>query len=166
MPDDRLYWRVRSTPFAGNAFAGLGSAIFGGRWNPPGSAVVYCAGSLALAMLQTRLHLAATPPVEEFVAFGFRVSPADIEPIDPRTLPPGWNSLEEFHPATVARGLNWLTRRETVALAVPSSLLPFPGLKEADNNLLLNPAHPGMTNVTFEHEIRFSFDPRLFAGGQ
>ena len=50
---------------------GAGAAAFGGRWNPIGVAVVYAAGSLALAMLERlvqRRNLGATLLVEAAVA--------------------------------------------------------------------------------------------------
>ena len=38
-----------------------GARLYGGRWNNPGLAVVYTASSLALAILETRVHLRRIP---------------------------------------------------------------------------------------------------------
>ena len=37
---------------------GMGAAYNAGRWNPVGVKMVYCADSLALAILELRVHLA------------------------------------------------------------------------------------------------------------
>ena len=40
---------------------GEGARIYGGRWNHPGHPLVYAAESRSLAILETRVHLTATP---------------------------------------------------------------------------------------------------------
>ena len=45
------------------ALSGTGSHKFGGRWNSPGIAVNYTAGTAALAILETRVHL-RRPPID------------------------------------------------------------------------------------------------------
>ena len=54
----RVY-RVCSPAYAG--LDGEGARLYGGRWNSPGLAVVYTASSLALAILETRVHLRRVP---------------------------------------------------------------------------------------------------------
>src|SRR5690606_24967627 len=52
-------WRIASdTPtYTADDMQGEGARITGGRWNKPGSAVVYSAGSIALACLESVVHL-------------------------------------------------------------------------------------------------------------
>ena len=54
-----LVYRVCSAKYAN--LDGEGARRYGGRWNSPGVAVVYTASSLALAVLETRVHLRRMP---------------------------------------------------------------------------------------------------------
>ena len=50
-------WRISKANYATQACTGLGAKLVGGRWNFVGEAVVYASGSLALAALETYVHL-------------------------------------------------------------------------------------------------------------
>lgn len=50
-------WRIVKARSAPTAFDGEGAGLDGGRWNSPGSAVVYTGGSAALAALEVLVHL-------------------------------------------------------------------------------------------------------------
>jgi RES domain-containing protein len=50
-------WRLCRRQYAVTAFSGIGAKLWGGRWNAPGYPVVYTADSLALAALETFVHL-------------------------------------------------------------------------------------------------------------
>jgi RES domain-containing protein len=55
----RAAWRIVKPRHTATAFTGEGSRRFGGRWNSKGTAVVYTAGSAALAALEVLVHLDA-----------------------------------------------------------------------------------------------------------
>ena len=44
-----VVWRITARKFADTAFNGVGASLFGGRWNPKGTPLVYCTGSASLA---------------------------------------------------------------------------------------------------------------------
>ena len=46
-------YRLVRAERASEALSGEGARLYGGRWNPPGAAVVYAAESRALAVLET-----------------------------------------------------------------------------------------------------------------
>ncbi len=50
-------WRITKRKHARNAFTGEGAREFGGRWNNPGTAIVYTAQSQSLAALEMLVHL-------------------------------------------------------------------------------------------------------------
>ena len=71
------------------------------------------------------------------------------------THPADWRSDES---ATQAIGMRWLRSKSSLGLWVPSFVEP------AENNLLLNPAHPDYPRIELVVEKNpFVFDPRLFA---
>ena len=55
----RVVWRIATdTPtFTADDLAGTGAKLTGGRWNRPGTALLYCAENIALASLETFVHL-------------------------------------------------------------------------------------------------------------
>ncbi|HYF08926.1 MAG TPA: RES domain-containing protein [Acetobacteraceae bacterium] len=130
---------------------GAGAAIAGGRWNPPGVAVIYAAGSLSLAMLERLVQRGAlrdTLLVEAEV-------PDDIAFEDLMANPPrGWDSLGS--PEAAAAGGAWAAAGRTALLRVPSVLVP----REA--NWVVNPRHPDAARITVSAPRRLDWDPRLF----
>ena len=50
----RIVWRIATARRARTAFSGDGARLYGGRWNPKGMPLVYCAESRALAMLENK----------------------------------------------------------------------------------------------------------------
>ena len=55
---EKVYaWRLAKAKYRESAFDGVGSALGGGRWNSVGTPVVYCATTLALAVLEVRVHI-------------------------------------------------------------------------------------------------------------
>lgn len=71
------------------------------------------------------------------------------------THPADWRSDES---ATQTIGMRWLSSKSSLGLWVPSFIEP------AENNLLLNPAHPDYPRIELVIEKNpFVFDPRLFA---
>jgi RES domain len=51
-----IVWRL-TRPEHAPGLDGEGARLFGGRWNSPGIPAVYCASSLALAVLETYVRL-------------------------------------------------------------------------------------------------------------
>jgi RES domain-containing protein len=69
-------------------------------------------------------------------------------------LPARWRSYpapEEL----AALGTEWVARATSVALRVPSAIVP------TEHNYLLNPAHPDFPRLRIRSARRFTFDPRL-----
>ena len=144
----RLY-RLGTAQFP--VWDGSGAAQHGGRWNPAGAAVIYAAGSLALAMLERlvqRRNLAGTVVVEAQV-------PDDILWTDMLDTPPvGWRALGS--PEAVAAGAAWLREGRTALLRVPSALVP------REPNWMVNVGHPDAARIGTTMPEPLEWDPRLF----
>ena len=77
-----------------------------------------------------------------------------VETLDPARLPTAWNSWSA--PPEVQRvGDDWALRNETLALEVPSAVVP------GGSTLLINPAHADFGRLEVERAQPFQFDPRL-----
>jgi RES domain-containing protein len=150
-----MVFRMVKPAFAARALAGDGARLYGGRWNAPGVACAYAAGSRALAVLELLVH--ASPEILRvgFLLLEIEVPDALIETgLRP---PPGWDG----YPAGAAsqdHGDRWLRRSAASAkavLAVPSVIIP------EESNYLLNPRHPAFSNIRIRRRRPFRFDSRL-----
>ena len=150
-------WRIVEARRAEQAFDGEGARLFGGRWNHVGTAVVYTASARSLAMLELLAH--ANP---QYLAKPFMVIPVDfdedqVELVGGYTLPDGWNA----HPArnvTKDMGSRWAASKRSLALAVPSALVP------QERNYLLNPRHPEFADVAIGAAEHLHIDERFRIG--
>lgn len=146
-------WRIVKEKHAASAFDGEGAWRFGGRWNSPGTRVVYTSATLSLAALEILVHL--TPPVMfKFVAIPLEFDDALVEAVTPASLPADW-TLEPPPPSTQKVGDLWVKEGRSAVLALPSAIIP------GELNYVLNPAHARFRRVTIGKAVPFSFDPRL-----
>lgn len=149
-------WRLSDARWADAVLSGEGASRFGGRWNPPGTAAVYCAEALSLAALELFVRLARGAAGRELRAFRIRLpDESDRTEVGADALPPGWRDLRTFD-ACRALGRAWMDEGRTLALAVPSVLIP------EERNVVLNPRHPDFARVAIAGSRPFSFDPRMW----
>ncbi len=144
-------WRLVHERWADDALSGEGARRYPGRWNRAGEPVVYLADSLALAILETRVHLEAVAIQQPYVALEYEL-PEGIEgPVD--ELPDGWRRDVE---RTRELGSRWLKRGSSAVLRVPSAVVPV------ESVYLLNPRHPNANDVELIRRLEFVWDERLF----
>jgi len=150
-----IAWRLASVHLKHSAFDGEGARLYGGRWNTPGHAAVYLASSRSLAALELLVHLPSA--ARSFPLCRFEVDIPDgslLRLEDYSVLQSSWLGAS-IHPATQQLGDAWLKDRTTLALAVPSAIIP------EEMNYLLNPGHPDFGQLKILPPQAFSFDPRL-----
>jgi RES domain-containing protein len=149
-----LAWRIAKRAHARAAFSGEGARIAGGRWNLPGDAMVYASSTLALAAMETFLHLGEEGLGIAFVYF--RIEIPDSVPLTRCDRPPrGWRA-EPPAEASMRYGSAWLREGATAVLDVPSAIV------EVERNLLLNPRHPHFAKLLIGRPKPFAFDPRMW----
>ena len=145
-------WRLVKAKYAATAFRGDGAALRGGRWNSPGTRVVYAAENASLAALETVVHLGDHPVVRDYLLFGIELDDAFIQDAD--DLPRDW-AADPAPPAAAAIGDRWVDEDASVALRVPSAIV------DVDHNVLLNPTHADFAAVEIAAPRPFRLDPRL-----
>jgi len=62
-------WSIIKSRFAGHAFDGESSRLYGSRWTSPGNPVAFVAETLSLAVLEVLVHLQSTVPLAAYVVF-------------------------------------------------------------------------------------------------
>jgi RES domain-containing protein len=146
-------WRI--TRRAYQALDGEGARLNGGRWNSEGVPVVYTSHALSLAALEYLVHVDINEAPSDLVALEIDVpDDIDVSEVRIRDLPPDWNRVEE-HPACIAAGDDWAAAARTLALRVPSAVIPH------ESNVLLNPRHPDAGRIRGLAVHDFVLDPRL-----
>ena len=149
-------WRITSARYAEQAFDGEGARLYGGRWNHPGTPVVYTSHTLALCALEYFVNLEPELAPKDLVAIRADI-PADVRvaTLEVPDLPPDWrvypapDSLKDL-------GTAWVRSSETTVLAIPSAVIP------PERNYLINPAHPDFGRIRLHAAEPFAFDPRLW----
>lgn len=146
-------WRLARR--AHQALDGEGARLAGGRWNSPGVALVYTSATVSLAALEYLVHVDLEDVPGDLIAMCVELPDgAPIEEVAIGDLPKDWNRQPQ-HPACVEIGDEWAARAETLALRVPSAIVP------EEFNYLINPAHPEAATVRVIASREFSFDARL-----
>jgi RES domain-containing protein len=153
-----VVWRLAPPRFA-HLLDGEGSYEGGGRWNSPGGRAIYTSSHLSLCVLEVYAHFPAQerdrlPDLE-----ALRISVPDDASrteISAQRFEKLMHSPDPMA-ACQAVGDEWLSRGSDLIMQAPSVVVP-------EENIMLNPAHPRMQEVTIVTSRRFRFDPRLGGG--
>ena len=147
-------YRISKLRHADTAFTGDGAREYGGRWNLPGVPMVYAAETRALAALEALAHFGGAERRIAFVTFEIEIPDALTKRLSADSLPRDWKQSVPSN-ATMELGSNWQRAGTSVALLVPSVLIP------REWCVLLNPEHPDTRRVIVKYPEPFEFDPRL-----
>jgi RES domain-containing protein len=150
-------YRIAKASFSMD-LTGLGARLNGGRWNRKGTGIIYTSESRALASLEFLVHmpLSLLPPDLMIISINIP-SGLSIEHVSLTDLPTNWRSNPA--PATLAEfGSTWAKSKRSLLLRVPSVII------NAEFNILINPNHPEMREITKNKIEVYSIDSRLFGG--
>jgi len=131
-----------------------GARRHGGRWNSKGVAVLYCATSESLAMLELRVHSPHPYPRTRW-NFVIEVPDDALTSIAAEELPRGWDNLPPG-PQSKRVGDAWIAANSGLGLLVPSVVA------SEEKNLVLNPSHPRFQEVRVLSKRRVLLDKRLY----
>lgn len=147
-------WRITKQKHAKTAFTGEGARLYGGRWNSPGTIIIYTAESQSLAALEMLVHMDAPELLAQYVLFEVGIDDSCITDLNILELPKTWKA--DPPPAKLwAIGDQWVAARTSAVLRVPSALVP------EEHNFLLNPNHQDFSKLQIGKPSSFRFDPRL-----
>lgn len=133
--------------------SGYGASLRGGRWNDVGTYALYTGSSVALSAWEVRVYLDNTfLPRDDFYSVAF-VSIPDNSIQEVTFLDGDWKSNGQL---TRKIGQEWIQEGNYLCLKVPSAIIPF------EFNIIINPAHPLIDQVSVDKVENFIFDPRTF----
>jgi len=152
-----VLWRIAAvTPaYSADDLSGKGAETTGGRWNLRGTPVVYTSANIALASLETLVHLGATAlPLNRYLV---RIDvPDDVYAartvLDP--APAGWDA-DPYGVPSVRAGDAWCRGGTAALLEVPSVLVP------EECNVLINPRHADAARIVATMVRKWLVDPRV-----
>jgi RES domain-containing protein len=147
-------WRITKHKHVRSAFTGEGARLFGGRSNSPGTPIIYIAQSQSLAVLEVLVHLDSAAILEKYVLLRVDFEQSMVRDLNRSALPSSWRA-DPPPVETQAIGDEWAAAGTSVALRVPSTLVP------GESNFLLNPQHPDFKKLKIFKPQSFRFDPRL-----
>ncbi len=147
-------WRIVKAKHAPNAFDGEGARLSGGRWNSPGTRMIYTSSTAALAILEMLVHLNRALTLPSYVLIRCEFDDALVSNIDRSLLPATWRSYPA-PPQLQAIGDQWVKNGSSAVLRVPSAVI------ERESNYLLNPEHQTFARVKIFDPEPLALDLRL-----
>jgi RES domain-containing protein len=149
-----VVWRIAQRRHALDR-TGAGARASGGRWNRPGTAVVYTGRTVGIAALERLVHVAGVVP-PDLVLVRIELPPdCSVEEPALADLPADWHAVP-IRPASMDFGTRWARERRSLVLHVPSAVVPEEG------NAVLNPHHPEFAAVRMSIRRAFDYDPRMY----
>lgn len=147
-------WRIIPARHRVVALLGHGARRVGGRWNPPGLSIGYCSESAELAVLELIMHTGPNFVPEKRLLLQFELPRRAVSTL--RKLPSKWDS-PELSPHVQKVGADWLSSGKSLALRVPSAVLPL------RSNVLVSPNHPRFREIREISAEPFTWSARLQA---
>ena len=140
----------------GKTLSGKGAAISGGRWNTPGTEMIYSAGNRSLAMAEVAVHFSIATLPAGYMMMTIQVPDAiSVSDIDSKPLPIDWNQFPPLR-AMQLIGDRFIQEGKSCLLKVPSAVT------NGDFNYLLNPMHADFKKIKIIGYDLFPFNNRLF----
>nr|WP_246549636.1 RES family NAD+ phosphorylase [Ancylobacter oerskovii] len=146
-------YRIGNPNGAYPIFDATGSTLAPGRWNTPGSPLIYTSQHYSTALLEKLMHGSGRlPPNQHYVELTLPRG-LSYEIFSPPALP-GWDNM----PATASKafGERWCLERRSAILLVPSVVARL------DSNILVNPGHSEFRMVEVSLHQPVFWDRRLF----
>lgn len=144
-----IVFRCTSAKWAKD-ITGLGSFLYGGRWNYPGTYMLYAAENNVLAALEVALRIPLEDISKDYLMVPLEL-PTEATIAEP-VLPKQWYLNQD---ATKTIGNNFIAKGSELLMRVPSALI-------SDSfNYLINPGHEEIKKVKVLEPRPILFDKRL-----
>jgi RES domain-containing protein len=143
-----------SHPKYADDISGNGARLKGGRWNLPGTPVVYTSGSISLGLLEVLANANTLEQLQVIQLIEIDIPDnAVIHEIAVGKLKKDWWKDFEY---TQWMGTTIIKSNAPLIIQCPSVVV------DQENNFLLNPAHESFKKIKLKARSNFRFDERLF----
>ncbi len=148
-------YRIFKSKHAAAWSDGEGAFRYGGRWNSPGTRLLYASSSLSLATLEIFVSLNSEQLLSAYSFATLDLSDDLVLAVERfRKLPKNWD-VSPPTAGTQTIGDEWAASMASVTLKVPSAVVP------GESNYIFNVEHKMFTKVKLGKVHKFTFDRRL-----
>ncbi len=150
-----IVYRIIREKFRHDALSSVGSRLYGGRWNPKGTAVLYTTSTPELGLVETLAH-APDVRYEDLPRYWLSQIeiPDSLRSYTVEDMPEYWQ--DKTYDRTQQWLHDWLENPDVLAVGVPSVIVPF------SQNIMIHPAHPRFTEVRLLSQQPLLIDERLW----
>ena len=134
--------------------SGNGAKRTGGRWNPKGTPILYCASTSSLAILEKLVSIDMDLLPEDLCIAALEIPKSKILIIPEEELPKNWNHYPSPD-ALKSIGKSWIELGNFCTLQIPSAV------NSMESNYLINVNHPLMEKIKIKEVTPFRIDNRL-----
>ncbi|MCX8019083.1 MAG: RES domain-containing protein [Chitinophagaceae bacterium] len=136
--------------------SGKGAALKGGRWNSPGTELIYTAANRSLAMAEVAVHLSLATIPDDYVMMELDIpNGVSARKLKRKELPSNWNVFP-YPNSTQKIGDAFVLQNKCCILIVPFAVT------RGDYNILINPRHKDFKHIKVTDMYKFPFDRRIF----
>lgn len=148
-------YRLIRERFSNEPLSTEGSRLYGGRWNPKGKAVLYTTSSPELGLVEILAHAPSVryEDLPTYLLFVLEI-PESIKTYQRDTMPSFWQ--EPTYERTQHWLQSWLDKPDTLAVALPSVIVPF------SSNILIHPSHALFSQIKIITREVIPIDRRLW----
>ena len=134
--------------------SGNGAKRTGGRWNPKGIPILYCASTSSLAILEKLVSIDMDLLPEDLCIAALEIPKSKILKIPKEELPKNW---KHYHSPDALKsiGKSWIELGNFCTLQIPSAV------NSMESNYLINVKHPLMGKIKIKEVTPFRIDNRL-----
>ena len=153
-----MVWRIAvdAPAYVADDLSGKGAELTGGRWNAVGTPMLYTATSIAMACLETIVHLDGSKslPLNRYLV---RIDVPDDVWARATTMGEdehvGWDALPAGK-VSIDWGTRWCAGKTSALARVPSVVVP------EEFNVLVNPLHADAAGLRASKVRKWFYDPR------
>jgi|SRR6185503_5029084 len=128
-------YRISKSEERARDLSGTGAFLYGGRWNSPGTYMLYTSVNSSLAYLETLVHFNEFNSPPGLYIAQIEVDETIISQVPDWDYPEFWQQPDNI--ATQAMGDGWMRGNKYLGFEVKSAINP------SEFNFLLNPHFPG-----------------------
>lgn len=158
-----IVYRLQTAAFSKpeQILSGEGARLFGGRWNPTGTSLIYTSLTAELVALEYLVHYfqqKSSIGSPNLVLATIEIPADSILEIELEDLPKDWNQTPA-PPHLQNFTKQWLESKNYLAMKIPTVANPIN--TPYSYNFLINPSHPRMSDAKVLAIQPFTFDSRI-----
>jgi RES domain-containing protein len=146
-----IVYRISNKLFSQD-LTGKGAKLYGARWNPKGTAMLYTSAYISLALLEMLVHTQFKDYAIELDIVYIQLPDAGIKEITLPKLKDGWTEDVDY---TKFIGDEFVKSKQFLVLKVPSSVV------HDEHNYIVNPLHADFKKIKIVKTKSFRPDKRL-----